>query len=71
MLYMMPRYAPKYIALDLRIPKKNVSYVKLGWQTHHQDIQFPLKPHFDDIPDLPNLPDGVTKYFVEAWVLGH
>ena len=37
---MMPRYAPKYIALVLRIPKK-VSYVRLGWQKYHQDIQFP------------------------------
>ena len=60
MVNMMPIYAPKYSAM---IPEnsKKVSYVRLKWQKYHRYIQFPSKPHFDDIPDLTNHPDGVTK----------
>ena len=39
---------------------KKVSYVRLGWQTPHQDTQFPPKLHFEDFPDPP---DGVKKIF--------
>ena len=50
MLYIMSRYGPE--------DSKKVSCVRLGWQKYHQYIQFPPKPHFD----LPDHPDGVTKY---------
>ena len=38
---------------------------------YHQDIQFPPKPHFGDIPDLLDHPDGVTKYCLgmDIWPL--
>ena len=28
---------------------------------YHQDFQFPPKPHLEDIPVLPDHPDGVKK----------